>query len=130
MALLGAGATTLVLRQPSRAYRVMTEGLNEMVLPALRTTLGRATVLTIAHRLDTLKSSDVLYYLAHGRVIEVAGAESLDHKAVDELLARVAALAAAHRTATRRAVFDLRLFSPLSRAVSYTHLTQPTKRIV
>ena len=42
VALLGAGATTLVLRQPSRAYRVMTEGLNEMVLPALRTTLGQA----------------------------------------------------------------------------------------
>ena len=46
------------------------------------------TIVQIAHRLDTLKSSDVLYYLAHGRVIEVAGAESLDHKAVDELLAR------------------------------------------
>ena len=46
------------------------------------------TIVQIAHRLETLTSSDVVYFMQHGRVLESGGADSLAGKACDELLAR------------------------------------------
>jgi len=44
------------------------------------------TVVQIAHRLETLKDSDVIYYLSHGSVVECGGEKSLRRAAVEELL--------------------------------------------
>eukprot|EP01046_Picozoa_sp_COSAG06_P049101 COSAG06_NODE_7486_length_2489_cov_1.864017_3_plen_582_part_00 len=41
LALIDAGATCISMLQPPRSYRVMSEGLFETVVPAIRTTLGQ-----------------------------------------------------------------------------------------
>jgi len=45
------------------------------------------SVVQVAHRIETLTRSDVLYFLVHGRVVEVGGLESLNGTAVEELSA-------------------------------------------
>merc|ERR1711920_1040924 len=47
--------------------------------------MGGFSVVQIAHRIETLTRSDVLYFIEHGRVVEVGGLESLNGKAVEEL---------------------------------------------
>jgi hypothetical protein len=42
----------------------------------------------VAHRIETLKGSDVLYFVEHGRVVEVGGEKSMNGTAIDELVAR------------------------------------------
>ena len=44
------------------------------------------TVIQVAHRLDTLKTSDIIYFLNYGRVVETGGLKSLNRSAFEELL--------------------------------------------
>ena len=44
------------------------------------------TVIQVAHRLDTLKASDIIYFLNYGRVVEAGGLKSLNRSAFEELL--------------------------------------------
>lgn len=46
------------------------------------------TVVQIAHRLETLRDSDVIFYFQNGHIVEVGGEDTLDHSAVEELLRR------------------------------------------
>merc|ERR1712137_383926 len=43
------------------------------------------SVVQIAHRIETLTRSDVLYFIENGRVVEAGGLESLNGQAVEEL---------------------------------------------
>merc|ERR1711865_990109 len=45
------------------------------------------SIVQIAHRIETLKGSDVLYFMEHGTVVEVGGLESLNGTAMEELSA-------------------------------------------
>merc|ERR1711865_713574 len=45
------------------------------------------SVVQVAHRIETLTRSDVLYFVVHGRVVEVGGLETLNGTAVEELSA-------------------------------------------
>merc|ERR1712048_333487 len=44
------------------------------------------TVVQIAHRLETLQGSDIVYFMIHGRVVEIGGKDTLNGTAIDELL--------------------------------------------
>jgi ABC-type multidrug transport system fused ATPase/permease subunit len=46
------------------------------------------SVVQVAHRIETLTGSDVLYFVEHGKVVEVGGLSSLNGTAIDELVAR------------------------------------------
>lgn len=46
------------------------------------------SVVQVAHRIETLSKSDVLYFVDHGKVVEVGGNKSLKGKAIEELIAR------------------------------------------
>merc|ERR1712232_1081370 len=43
------------------------------------------SIVQVAHRIETLTRSDVLYFVLHGRVVEVGGLDSLNGTAVEEL---------------------------------------------
>lgn len=45
------------------------------------------SVVQVAHRIETLTRSDVLYFIEHGTVVEVGGLKSLNGTAVEELSA-------------------------------------------
>merc|ERR1712137_1465055 len=45
------------------------------------------SIVQVAHRIETLTRSDVLYFIEHGRVVEAGGLTSLNGQAVDELSA-------------------------------------------
>lgn len=46
------------------------------------------SVVQVAHRIETLTGSDVLYFVDHGRVVEVGGLTTLNGTAIEELVAR------------------------------------------
>merc|ERR1712070_16130 len=46
------------------------------------------SVVQVAHRIETLTGTDVLYFVEHGQVVESAGLKSLDGTAIDELISR------------------------------------------
>jgi len=46
------------------------------------------SIVQVAHRIETLTRSDVLYFVEQGKVVEVGGEMSLNARAVDELVAR------------------------------------------
>merc|ERR1712151_476827 len=46
------------------------------------------SVVQVAHRIETLAGSDVLYFVEHGKVMEVGGLSSLNGTAIEELVAR------------------------------------------
>lgn len=46
------------------------------------------SVVQVAHRIETLTGSDVLYFVEHGKVVEVGGLSSLNGTAIEELVAR------------------------------------------
>ena len=75
----------LILDEATSALDAKTQALVAKNIESEQARLG-FTVVQIAHRLETLKSSDVIYYFAHGRVVESSGLESLSCAAVDELL--------------------------------------------
>merc|ERR1712232_701443 len=56
-------------------------------IAAEQTRLG-FSVVQIAHRIETLTRSDVLYFVEHGQVVEVGGLSTLNGTAIDELVAR------------------------------------------
>jgi len=77
----------LILDEATSALDAKTQAHVAAAIEAEQAALG-FTVVQIAHRLETLKNSDVVYYFAHGRVVEVGGAEASERRtAVDELLA-------------------------------------------
>lgn len=45
------------------------------------------SIVQVAHRIETLSRSDVLYFVQHGKVVEVGGMETLNGTAVEELSA-------------------------------------------
>jgi len=46
------------------------------------------SVVQVAHRIETLTGSDVLYFVDHGRVVEVGGLTTQNGTAIEELVAR------------------------------------------
>merc|ERR1712232_863245 len=46
------------------------------------------SIVQVAHRIETLTRSDVLYFVEHGQVVEVGGLSTLNGTAIDELVAR------------------------------------------
>merc|ERR550532_3389761 len=46
------------------------------------------SIVQVAHRIETLTRSDVLYFVEQGKVVEVGGERSLSGRAIDELVAR------------------------------------------
>merc|ERR1719446_1918850 len=46
------------------------------------------SVVQVAHRIETLTGSDVLYFVENGRVVEAGGLKTLNGTAIDELVAR------------------------------------------
>lgn len=46
------------------------------------------SVVQVAHRIETLAGSDVLYFVEHGKVVEVGGLGSLNGTAIEELVAK------------------------------------------
>lgn len=75
----------LILDEATSALDAKTQSHVAAAIESEQRRLG-FTVVQIAHRLETLTGSDVIYFFAHGRVVEVGGAESLDRSAVAELL--------------------------------------------
>ena len=75
----------LILDEATSALDAKTQSHVAASIASEQTRLG-FTVVQIAHRLETLKGSDLVYFFAHGRVVEVGGADSLDKSAIDELL--------------------------------------------
>lgn len=75
----------LILDEATSALDAKTQGL---VATSIRTEQERLgfTIVQIAHRLETLRGSDVVYFFSHGRVVEVGGISQLDRTAVEELL--------------------------------------------
>lgn len=45
------------------------------------------SIVQVAHRIETLTRSDVLYFVEHGKVVEVGGLKSLNGTAIEELSA-------------------------------------------
>jgi len=75
----------LILDEATSALDAKTQTSVAEAIRAEQARLG-FTVVQIAHRLETLKGSDLIYFFSHGRVVEAGGADSLDRTAVDELL--------------------------------------------
>jgi ABC-type multidrug transport system ATPase subunit len=46
------------------------------------------SVVQVAHRIETLTGTDVLYFVEHGQVVESGGLKSLNGTAIDELISR------------------------------------------
>merc|ERR1740138_1784995 len=46
------------------------------------------SVVQVAHRIETLTGSDVIFFVEHGQVVEVGGLNSLNGTAIDELISR------------------------------------------
>jgi ABC-type multidrug transport system fused ATPase/permease subunit len=46
------------------------------------------SVVQVAHRIETLTGSDVIYFVEHGQVVESGGLKSLNGTAIDELISR------------------------------------------
>merc|ERR1711988_1293287 len=75
----------LILDEATSALDAKTQAHVAKAIDAEQARLG-FTVVQIAHRLETLKGSDIVYFFAHGRVVEVGGSASLAKRGVDELL--------------------------------------------
>merc|ERR1712137_442148 len=45
------------------------------------------SIVQVAHRIETLRRSDILYFVEHGKVVETGGLESMNGSAIDELSA-------------------------------------------
>jgi len=75
----------LILDEATAALDAKTQQKVAAAIAAEQARLG-FTVVQIAHRLETLKDSDVIYYLSHGVVVEHGGDQSLSRRAVEELL--------------------------------------------
>lgn len=75
----------LILDDATSALDAKTQAHVASAIESEQARLG-FTVIQIAHRLETLKASDVIYFFVHGRVVERGGEESLSRAAVDELL--------------------------------------------
>ena len=76
----------LILDEATAALDAKTQQRVATAIAAEQARLG-FTIVQIAHRLETLKDSDIIYYFAHGAVVEAGGQNSLSRRAVDELLA-------------------------------------------
>lgn len=46
------------------------------------------SVVQVAHRIETLTGTDVIFFVEHGQVVESGGLKSLNGTAIDELIAR------------------------------------------
>lgn len=75
----------LILDEATSALDAKTQAHVATAIAAEQARLG-FTVVQIAHRLETLRDSDLIYFFSHGRVVEAAGEHSLNRCAVDELL--------------------------------------------
>merc|ERR1712185_51432 len=76
----------LILDEATSALDAKTQAHVAAAIEAEQARLG-FTVVQIAHRLETLKNSDVIYFFAHGRVVEAGGVDAAERqKAVEELL--------------------------------------------
>lgn len=75
----------LILDEATSALDAKTQTLVAASIREEQLRLG-FTVVQIAHRLETLKGSDAVYFFAHGRVVEVGGMARLERTAVEELL--------------------------------------------
>merc|ERR1711988_1738951 len=75
----------LILDEATSALDAKTQAHVAASIAAEQARLG-FTVVQIAHRLETLKGSDIIYFFKHGRIVEVGGEQTLDRTAVDELL--------------------------------------------
>jgi ABC-type methionine transport system ATPase subunit len=75
----------LILDEATSALDAKTQAHVAKAIDAEQARLG-FTVVQTAPRLETLKGSDVVYFFAHGRVVEVGGADSLTKSGLDELL--------------------------------------------
>jgi ABC-type multidrug transport system fused ATPase/permease subunit len=58
--------TVLIMDEATSALDGITE---EAVMDAIRTLSGERTIITIAHRLTTVKDCDLIYLIEHGRII-------------------------------------------------------------
>merc|ERR1712054_60492 len=45
------------------------------------------SIVQVAHRIETLSRSDVLYFVEHGKVVEIGGLETMNGSAIEELSA-------------------------------------------
>ncbi len=75
----------LILDEATSALDAKTQSL---VAESIRTEQARLgfTVVQIAHRLETLRGSDIVYFFSHGRIVESGGTDRMDRTAIDELL--------------------------------------------
>jgi len=64
----------LIMDEATSALDGVTE---EVVTQAIRTLAGKKTIITIAHRLTTLKDCDLIYVLEEGRIVEQGSYEEL-----------------------------------------------------
>merc|ERR1711998_87339 len=72
----------LILDEATSALDAKTQAHVATSIAAEQERLG-FTVVQIAHRLETLKSSDLIYFFAHGRVVETGGMATMARAAVD-----------------------------------------------
>jgi ATP-binding cassette, subfamily B, bacterial PglK len=79
----------LIMDEATSALDGITE---EAVIEALRTLAGEKTVITIAHRLTTVKDCDIIYHMENGRIV--------NHGTYDELLRSSSWFQAVARTAS------------------------------
>jgi ATP-binding cassette, subfamily B, bacterial PglK len=79
----------LIMDEATSALDGITE---EAVMDALRTLLGKKTIIMIAHRLTTVKDCDVIYLMEHGNIV--------DRGTYDELLGSSSWFHAAARVGT------------------------------
>jgi len=75
----------LILDEATSALDAKTQAHVATAIAAEQARLG-FTVVQVAHRLETLKGSDIIYFFKHGRIVEVGGEQTLERTAVDELL--------------------------------------------
>merc|ERR1740116_34797 len=55
-------------------------------IAAEQTRLG-FSIVQVAHRIETLRGSDILYFVEHGQVVETGGLQSMNGTAIEELSA-------------------------------------------
>eukprot|EP00931_Biecheleriopsis_adriatica_P067237 TRINITY_DN41407_c0_g1_i1.p1 TRINITY_DN41407_c0_g1~~TRINITY_DN41407_c0_g1_i1.p1 ORF type:complete len:1046 (+),score=209.61 TRINITY_DN41407_c0_g1_i1:316-3138(+) len=76
----------LLMDEATSAMDTHTQNMAADGIAAEQQRLG-FSIVQVAHRIETLRRSDILYFVEHGKVVEVGGLESMNGKAIEELSA-------------------------------------------